>query len=113
MMNTLRIEHLSAAYDQRTVLRDVSLTASAGQVIGLIGPNGAGKSSLLRVISGTLVPSSGGVYLDDLDLVRLSVAERARRVAVVPQQARLPDGFTVAEVVLLGRTPHLPRFGGE
>jgi iron complex transport system ATP-binding protein len=111
--STLNIEHLSAAYDQRMVLRDVSLAADAGQVIGLTGPNGAGKSSLLRVISGTLAPRSGSVRLGEIDLLRLDSTGRARRVAVVPQQAHLPEGFTVAEVVLMGRAPHLPRFGGE
>jgi iron complex transport system ATP-binding protein len=112
-MNTLTIKHLSAAYDQRTVLHDVSITATAGQVLGLIGPNGAGKSTLLRAISGTLVPAEGSIQLGEIDLVRLSAAERARLVAVVPQGANLPQGFSVAEVVLMGRAPHLPRFGGE
>jgi len=53
------------------------------------------------------------VRLGEIDLVRLSAAERARLVAVVPQGANLPEGFSVAEVVLMGRAPHLPRFGGE
>ena len=112
-MNTLRIEHLSAAYDRTIVLRDVSLTAAAGQVLGLIGPNGAGKSTLLRVISGTLTPTEGSIRLGDTDLARLPAAERARLAAVVPQGANLPEGFRVVEVVLMGRAPHLPRFGGE
>jgi iron complex transport system ATP-binding protein len=112
-MNTLTIKHLSAAYDKRTVLRDVSITATAGQMLGLIGPNGAGKSTLLRAISGTLVPAEGSIRLGEIDLVRLSAAERARLVAVVPQGANLPQGFSVAEVVLMGRAPHLSRFGGE
>jgi len=112
-MNDLAISHVSAAYDGRPALSDVSLTAAAGQIIGLIGPNGAGKSTLLRVLSGTLAPSSGSAHIGPLDLVRMPAPERARRVAVVPQLARLPEGFTVAEVVLMGRAPHLPRFGGE
>ncbi len=112
-MNTLTIEHLSVAYDHTVVLRDVSLTGIAGQVLGLIGPNGAGKSTLLRAISGTLAPAAGSIQLGEIDLVRLLAAERARLVAVVPQGANLPEGFSVAEVVLMGRAPHLPRFSGE
>jgi iron complex transport system ATP-binding protein len=111
--NDLTIENLSAAYGRTVVLRDVSLTAAAGQVLGLIGPNGAGKSTLLGAISGTLVPTQGRIRLGDTDLVRLPAAERAQMVAVVPQGANLPEGFRVAEVVLMGRAPHLPRFGGE
>src|SRR5688572_15659557 len=109
----LIIEHLSAAYDRTLVLRDISLVAQAGQVLGLIGPNGAGKSTLLRAISGTLAPTEGSIRLGEIDLVRLPASERARLAAVVPQGANLPEGFSVAEVVLMGRAPHLPRFGGE
>jgi iron complex transport system ATP-binding protein len=109
----LTIEHLSAAYDRTVVLRDVTLVGQAGQILGLIGPNGAGKSTLLRAISGTLAPTQGSFRLGEIDLARMSALERARLVAVVPQGANLPEGFSVAEVVLMGRAPHLPRFGGE
>jgi iron complex transport system ATP-binding protein len=109
----LTIEHLSAAYDRTVVLRDISLVAQAGQVLGLIGPNGAGKSTLLRAISGTLAPAEGSIRLGRSDLARMPAAERARLVAVVPQGANLPEGFSVAEVVLMGRAPHLARFSGE
>jgi iron complex transport system ATP-binding protein len=109
----LSIKHLSVAYHRTVVLRDVALVAQAGQVLGLIGPNGAGKSTLLRAISGTLVPTAGSIRLGAIDLVRLAAAERARLVAVVPQGANLPEGFSVAEMVLMGRAPHLSRFGGE
>lgn len=109
----LTIAHICAGYNDRTVLHDICLNVRAGEIVGLIGPNGAGKSTLLRVIGGTLRPTTGVVNLDDLDLLRLSVTERAKRIAVVPQQAHMPGGFSVAEVVLMGRTPHLPRFGWE
>ncbi len=109
----LVIEHISASYHQHAVLRNVSLSARAGEILGVIGPNGAGKSSLLRVISGTLAPTAGAVRLGDVDLARWSAAERARQIAVVPQNAHLPEAFTAGEVVLIGRTPHLPLFGAE
>ncbi len=110
---TLTIENISAAYNGRAVLRDVSLSARAGEIVGVIGPNGAGKSSLLRVISGTLAPVSGTVRLGNVDLARLNAAARARKIAVVPQSARLPEAFTAGEIVLMGRTPHLPLLGAE
>lgn len=109
----LSIEHLTAAYGPRVVLEDVSLEMHPGEIVGLVGPNGAGKSSLLRVIGGTLAAARGTVLLEGVDLSRLSPALRARRVAVVPQSSHLPEAFTAGEVVLMGRTPYLPLFGGE
>ena len=109
----LDVSHISAGYPNRTVLRDLSLQARGGQVLGVIGANGAGKTTLLRVIGGTLTPKAGTVRLDTLDLGRLNTRERAQKVAVVPQGARLPEAFSVAEVVLLGRTPYLSLLGRE
>src|SRR4029078_6254811 len=87
-MSTLRIENLSAAYDRRVALQDVSFAATAGQVVGVIGPNGAGKSTLLRAISGTLAPTGGSIRFGDVDLLRLAADERARCIAVGRQLAR-------------------------
>ena len=109
----LTIEHLSAMYGAHAALTGVSFEARPGEIVGVIGPNSAGKSSLLRVISGTLAPAQGRVLLNGIDLARASAAARARQVAVVPQSSHLPDAFTVGEVVLMGRTPHLPLLGVE
>jgi iron complex transport system ATP-binding protein len=109
----LAIHALSAGYHSQLVLRDVSLRANAGEVLGVLGANGAGKSTLLRVISGTLLPRTGSIHLGTIDLTRLDARRRARLIAVVPQGVRLPDAFTVMEVVLMGRTPYLPLLGRE
>ena len=112
-MPPLHLVHLSAAYGSRPVLRDVSLTVAAGEVVALVGPNGAGKSTLLRVISGVVRAQAGQARLNGLDLLRLAAARRARLVAVVPQMIRLPENFSVGEMVLMGRTPHLALWAGE
>ncbi len=109
----LTVENITASYNGHIVLRDLSLTACAGEIVGLVGPNGAGKSSLVRVISGTLAPSHGRVLLDDVDVLALNAAERAKRIAVVPQSTHVPDAFSAGEVALMGRTPHLTLFGAE
>jgi iron complex transport system ATP-binding protein len=109
----LDLSHITAGYPHRIVLRDLTLQANGGEVLGVIGANGAGKTTLLRVIGGTLPARAGSVRLGSLDLGRLDTRARAQKVAVVPQGARLPDAFSVSEVVLLGRTPYLSLFGRE
>lgn len=107
----LTIDSISAGYNGRKVLHEVSLTIPRGKVVALIGPNGSGKTTLMRTISGILPPESGKVYFNDLDLAKMSVQERSRHIAVVPQFRTLPPAFTVYEVVALGRTPYLNWLG--
>ena len=97
----LEILELSVSYGPRPVLHKVSLAVPRGEMVALIGPNGAGKSTLLRAVSGVLRPQSGRVLVDGHDLAAFSPARRAAALAVVPQARRLPDGFTVRQVVLL------------
>jgi iron complex transport system ATP-binding protein len=92
------------------VLRGVSLEVSDGDFVGILGPNGSGKTTLLRVLAGTLPPSRGRVTLDDVDVARRGRIELARRMAVVPQETHLAFDFSVLEVVLMGRYPHLGTF---
>jgi len=112
----LQVEALSVTYaapgrPARLAVKNVSFSLPAGQILAVIGPNGAGKSSLVRCLSGVVPACSGRVCIDGRDLGRLSPAERARLLAVVPQARNLPAGFTGWEMVLLGRTPHLNWLG--
>ncbi|HEU5330248.1 MAG TPA: ABC transporter ATP-binding protein, partial [Thermomicrobiales bacterium] len=95
------------AYGERAVLREVSLAVAPGEFVGLLGPNGSGKSTLLRVIGGGLRASAGEALLAGQPVRVLPRGEVARRVAMVEQTPLLPEGFTAAELVMLGRTPHL------
>ncbi len=97
---SLTVSRLTARYGDRTILSDVALQPlAAGQVVSLIGPNGAGKTTLMRAVAG-LTPASGEVRLDDLDLNRLSIAERARHVAYMPQTLPQDVALTVLETVI-------------
>jgi iron complex transport system ATP-binding protein len=93
-------------------VRELSLRAETGGWTALIGPNGAGKTSALRALAG-LVPYEGEVFLHGRDARRLARRALARLVAFVPQKPETPSALTVAEYVLLGRTPHIAYFGGE
>ena len=77
---------------------------------GILGPNGSGKTTLLKILSGTLRPSAGRVTIDGADVHRMPRRELARRMAVVPQETQLAFDYSVLEVVLMGRYPHLGAF---
>lgn len=110
---SVAVENLSAAYRPgHPVLREVDLRADAGEWLGLLGPNGAGKSTLLKAIAG-LAAYRGRIAFDGTDAASLTRRNRARMVAFVPQEPNLPPGLTVAEYVLLGRTPYLSYLGTE
>ncbi|HOX05415.1 MAG TPA: ABC transporter ATP-binding protein [Planctomycetota bacterium] len=97
----------------RDVLSGVSLSLSPGELVALVGPNGAGKTTLLKSLSGVLSPQSGSVELEGRPLSGFAPREIARRIAFVGQELAADFSFTVEEVVLLGRAPHLGRLAVE
>jgi iron complex transport system ATP-binding protein len=111
----LRADNVSFGYARGNagllaVLHEVSLSIPRGGLVGILGPNGSGKTTLLRLLSGTRRPLSGRVLLDGRSLDRYSRREIARRIAVVPQETELAFEYTVLEIVLMGRHPHLGLF---
>ena len=103
---------LEFGYDDALVVRGVSITAgaTAGDVVGLIGPNGSGKTTLLRMLYGALSPRRGSVAIDGEPLSDVAGRELGRRIAVVAQEPALDLPLTVADMVLLGRSPHRSSF---
>jgi iron complex transport system ATP-binding protein len=109
----LQAADVSFAYGARPVVDRVSVAVDDGGFVGILGPNGSGKTTLLRLLAGTLQPSGGRISLDGQDLRTLPRAAAARRLAVVPQETHLAFDYTVLEVVLMGRYPHLRAFEVE
>ena len=111
----LKLDGLHFAYGEVQVLSGVSIAAEPGEVVGVLGPNGCGKTTLFKLIIGSLKQASGRIDVDGADLTGLGPGERARRVAAVPQDPVAPVGFTVADLVMMGRNPHLGllEFEGE
>ena len=91
----------------KTILKNVSWQVEPGMITAVVGPNGAGKSTLLKILSGELQPTSGAVHLGDKPLEHWSTTELARIRSVLPQSFDLSFDFTVAEVVSMGRMPHV------
>jgi len=110
---SLRARGLEFYYAARKVLDNISFTAEVGELIGLVGPNGSGKTTLLKILDGLLKPKVGSVYLDGRKLQNLRLDEIARTIAMVPQDSAANSEFTVFEIVMMGRTPHLKRFSLE
>jgi iron complex transport system ATP-binding protein len=113
-MSEVLIDSLCYAYEPgRMALSNVSAVIPAGAFCGIIGPNGSGKTTLLKCVSGYLTPASGSVTLSGRDVRALSVREVARRMALVQQQTTIEYEFTVMDIVMTGRNPHLGRLRSE
>jgi iron complex transport system ATP-binding protein len=112
-MLKLVIQNISLSYNHRPIVERLSFELHPGELLGLVGPNGCGKTSVIKALSRTLPVQSGKISLDGRDLRHYSPGELARQIGVVPQNPFIPETFTVFEVVLLGRNPHLGLFRTE
>jgi iron complex transport system ATP-binding protein len=99
-------QNLSLMLSHTPLFDGINLDVLPGNITTVLGPNGAGKTSLVRVLAGELNADSGSVSLNGKALKAWSPPARARTLAVLPQHSLLDFPFTVAEVVMLGRTPH-------
>ncbi len=87
------------------VLRSISCQLAPNRVLAIVGPNGAGKSTLLKLLAGLLdMPTAQSATLDNQPINQLSPLERARRIAYIPQQPAIPEGFSTHDVVRFGTT---------
>ena len=101
----LTAQHLNVSLAGRPVLKDISLSLSSGHLVALVGPNGAGKTTLLRALAG-LVSSDGAVHVGGDALASLSLRERAKRFAYLPQGHIVHWPLPARDIVALGRYPH-------
>jgi len=101
----LRAQSVSLRFAAEPVLVDASVSVQPGAVTALVGPNGAGKSSLLRLLSGELAPTGGGIFVDDRPLKRLAVGDQARLRSVVSQSPSIAFDYFVEEVLAMGWMP--------
>lgn len=107
------VQGIACRYDSIPALDGVSLQIAKGEFAGVVGPNGSGKTTLLRVIHSLIAPERGMVWLRGTDVAGLTPRQVASVVATVPQQPQHGFGFSVQDIVMMGRFPHIPLFATE
>lgn len=97
----LRAEHLLKKYKSRTVVNNVSVQVQQGEIVGLLGPNGAGKTTSFYMIVGLIKPNEGNIFLDDENITKLPMYQRAKRgIGYLAQEASVFRKLTVEENIL-------------
>jgi iron complex transport system ATP-binding protein len=110
---SLELRDLCVDIAGRRIVTGIGFAVPGGTFAGLLGPNGSGKSTILKTIYRVHRPARGQVLMDGRDLLAMRPREAARRIAVVAQEFTLEFDFTVAELVMIGRTPHKRAFGRD
>ena len=105
-MSAIDIKNLTVKAGAKTLINDVTLSVEAGTWLTIIGPNGAGKTSLVETVAGIRKIDAGSIAITGQDIGGLSERERARLVALVPQNPFVPSGMSVRDYVALGRTAY-------
>lgn len=109
----LEIKNISGGYYKENIIKGISLDVTRGDFLVVIGPNGSGKTTLLRLVTRALPLRKGEVLYKGQDTLHMNLKEFCRRIAFVSQDASTGFSFTVMELVLMGRIPHLKRLQFE
>ena len=101
---------VSFSYSEKKTINDISLSIAPGMFCGIIGPNGCGKTTLLDLLAKHRRPTAGMIAYKGRDLGSYSTKALSQEIALVPQNFYINFPFTVKEIVMMGRYPHIPRF---
>lgn len=113
MNHILDIDNISLKYRDKSILKNISFEVDKGEFFIIIGPNGAGKTSMLKILAGLEKLYQGRVAVRENDITKFSRKNLSKVLAIVPQQIEIGFPFSVAETVIMGRTPHLGVLGLE
>jgi iron complex transport system ATP-binding protein len=106
----INVKNLSFSYDNKEVLKDISLGFNKGKFYSVIGPNGSGKSTFIKNISKILSPRYKSIFIDNQDICSFSNKNLAKLMAAIPQNILIDYEFTAFDVVMMGRNPYKKRF---
>ncbi len=103
----LEIKNLNFYYGDNHILKNISFSAESGSLWGLMGPNGSGKTTFFKCILGLLKHTGSQIKINNIDLKKINTPKLAKLISYVPQEHKPPFPFTVREIVLMGRSPHM------
>lgn len=103
----LEVKNMDVSIGTKKIVKDVSIKAASGKITGILGPNGSGKSTILKSIYTHPKLEKGAVFIDGKDIRTFSPKQLAQVMAVVGQFNSMSFDFTVKEIVMMGRNPHL------
>lgn len=106
-MAVIKIEDVTIAYEKRNILEKVNLNIEKGVITTFLGPNGSGKTSLMSSINRTIKPTNGKIYIGGNDIGKMKAKNLSKIVATVPQLYNAHFNFSVFDMILLGRAPHI------
>jgi iron complex transport system ATP-binding protein len=107
---SFQLNNITFYYSDNKVIDDFTIALAPGKFYGIIGPNGSGKTTILDLLTKHRQPAGGNILYNGRDLAAYSKKELSREIALVPQNFYINFPFTVSEVVMMGRYPHIPRF---
>jgi iron complex transport system ATP-binding protein len=109
----MRLKNIGYHYGQEWSLKRIDMSLNAGEIVGILGPNGSGKSTLLKIMDGIIKPIEGEIIVGGKPLKDIKRSAFARHVAMVGQENHFRFSFSVIEVAIMGRFPHLRRLQFE
>jgi iron complex transport system ATP-binding protein len=110
MMEHIKVRDLCFSYQEKEILKGISLDFTKGKFYSIIGPNGSGKSTFIKNISKILEPKYKSVFIEKDDILSFNSKNLARKMAVIPQNILIDYEFTVFDIVMMGRNPYKRRF---
>lgn len=108
----IEINNVSFSFENE-VLKNININIEKGKFYTILGPNGSGKTTLLRILSKSLHADIGEIYIDEKELAQIKSKVLAKKMAVVSQSTEIEFNFSVQDIVLMGRAPHIARFCSE
>ncbi len=112
MSYALEVDNITVQYGQTAILKNISFTVQQGEIIGILGPNGSGKTTLLKAILGLVNLHQGNIKILGKNISDLTPKNRAKLAGMVPQKTETPFPFSVYEITLMGRYPHISYWEG-